>query len=154
MLSRACLLTIVAAVLAFCFAGHAGEKPAIVDEAEAAVRLRINAIESALQFERYEALLKRHLDLAEEVRALEQRASDPRKVAARKPALQLQAEQSCLNAIRKRLAELESENVKLRKTLGKVPDAAARHDPGRTLDKILDRLNSIDKRLEKLERRK
>jgi hypothetical protein len=151
MYARPCLLAFVAALLAASFTGFAGEKKPSEDVSEIKVRLRLNAIETVILLERYETLFKREQDLQDSVRACTKDLLPQYQQA-------LLDTQGNLDMIRLKLVTLESEKTKLTARLGKkeVSDAYSEQleKTNRTLEKILDGLNSIDKRLEKMERPK
>jgi len=151
-----CLPTFVPALLVVSLVGAPApdEKKAPEDLSEMKVRLRLNAIETAQFLEHFGALVKRELGLQDSVRAC-MKSGDPRLPQYQQA---LQEAQDDLAKTKKRLTTLESERAKLverlgTKNTGDVPLESIER-ANRTLDKILERLSSIEKRLEKLERRK
>jgi hypothetical protein len=65
----------------------------------------------------------------------------------------LRETQADLETTKRRMVELEAERLKLIRTLGKAPDTTSQ-DTERILNKILDRLIAIEKRLEKMDLRR
>jgi predicted transcriptional regulator len=152
MLTRTCLLALACVLLATSVADSTDEKSAPEDLSESRVRYRLNAIETAQLLNYYEVLVKRELDFRENMRASLQASGN--RVAEFQQALQdLQAD---LAAIKRKLVALEVERTERTARLGKGGPADATPDSlervNRTLDKVLERLNTIEKRLEKLER--
>jgi hypothetical protein len=153
MSSRVGLLLLSCAFFALCFAGHAEEKKeekkTPKNDPETAVRLRLNAVEAAVQLAHYEALVKRELRLKDSVRACE-KSGDVRLPEYKQA---LKETQSDLDTARKRMAELDSEKQKLTRARGKKQEPAPQ-ETDRILEQILDRLTAIEKRLEKIEKQK
>jgi hypothetical protein len=89
------------------------------------------------------------------LRALRVKSGDPRLPQYQQA---LQEAQDDLKTTKKKLVQLESERAKLATRLeSKIGEGAGLESEKRThqlLEKILDRLSSIEKRLEKLERQK
>jgi hypothetical protein len=112
---RLCLPAFAGALFLLPLAGHGEEKPAPEAPAEARVRLRLNAIETATLLGRYESLLKRELGLHENVRACVKSGDN------RLPEYQqvLQEVQDDLEQTKKRLTTLEAERAKLTERPGK-----------------------------------
>jgi hypothetical protein len=146
MLRHAALLLVACACLALSFAGRAEEKKPTRDHSEAAVRLRLNAVEYGILLDRYEMLLKRELAQKDSLRLYSP-------ATRAKQENSLKETQVALEAVRKQAGELESERLKLLRTLGKVQEAAPL-ESDRILKKILERLVSIEKRLEKMDKPK
>ena len=117
-----------------------------------AIRLKLNAIESSTLLEHYETIAKRELGLHDSVRACLKSGDN------RLPQYQqaLQESQDDLDTTKKKLVALEAEKKKLITQLGAkdlltaLIERVERTD--RNLIKIVDRLNALEKRLEKLER--
>jgi hypothetical protein len=133
--------------------GPSGDAKELAEQiAEIKISLRLNAIQTTKLLAQYERILQREMDLHGSVRAIE--PPDPRALQYQQA---LQDAQSDLVAVKKKLIALEVENVKLAKRLPKqdqveeTPKPAER--PDRILEKILERLESIEKRLVKMERR-
>jgi hypothetical protein len=165
MFTRLGLPALACAAVLFSLPGHGVEKvdrrPAAAraakaepaDPAEAAVALRLNGLELALLYRRYDSTLFREMDLKEQVRSGEKDGNNPRALAEAKRLLE--RTQDHLAATKKRLVELEKEKRKLSRAAGSAGEAADPADrTARALEKILEKLDSIDKRLEKAERRK
>jgi hypothetical protein len=153
MLNRICLPAL-ACGLVVSLAGRAGESKAVEDASEMKVRLRLNAIESAKLQEHYERLVKRELELEDGVRACRKSGDGrlPEYLQA------LQEAQGDLEKTKKKLVALESERDKVLRRLATKNRQVASPEPARQadriLEKILERLDSIEKRLQKLERAK
>jgi hypothetical protein len=144
------LLTFACACLAFSLAGgHAqqGDKQAPKGDPESAVRLRLSAVELAVLQTHYETLLKRELSGKENARQFTG-------VRAKENEAALKELRGDLETIRRRMVELETERQKLLLTLGKAPETASPQDKDRTIRMLLDRLNVLEKRVEKLEKQK
>src|SRR5262249_38325652 len=130
--------------------GPGDDKLTPEEAAEARVHLRLNTIRNTKLLTHYESLVTRELSLQASIRAAA-KANDmrlPDYQATHQDVL------TDLETTRKELIVLEKERIKLLRRLGK-PDAAEEaSSPGDraagTLDKILERLNSIEKRLERL----
>ena len=149
---------VLAGVLGMAFGAQAGDtggpssvkkdtskKPADEDLAEVKVRLRLIAIETATHLKLYE----KSFATAKEIEG--DMAFSAANDGARLPEYQrrLQHYQSAITKSKKALVDLEVEKAKLTKQLG-----ATKLDDGADalLERILGRLNSIDKRLEKMGR--
>jgi hypothetical protein len=134
--------------------GSAGETKPADNPAEMKVRLKLNVIESCKLLEHYGSLLDRVLALQHSIRACV-KSGDERLAQYEQALTEAQAD---LERTKKRLIVLESEKAKLVERLGlkNAGDGSPEHLEGvnRMLDRILDRLAGIEKRLEKLERRK
>jgi chromosome segregation ATPase len=159
MFNRACVVTFGCLLLVFSFSGHGRDKApsgkeqkrGAEDPSEMTVRFRLNGIEAATYYEEYRQAVKRERGLQENVRACIQ--SGDNRLPEYKQALQ--NTQDDLAKLKKKLAALESEKTKLVRALGKKrADELSLEAKDRTLDKILERLTAIDKRLEKIERRR
>src|SRR5713226_318292 len=130
--------------------GPSGDAKEMAEQiAEIKITLRLNAIHSSRLLAEYERLLKVMTDLRNSARSLE--PMDKRALQYERAFEDYKSE---LVAAKKNLIALEVENVKLAKRLPKqdqveeTPKPAERLD--RVLEKILERLDSIEKRLEKL----
>jgi hypothetical protein len=125
------------------------EKQAMETKPEATVRLKLNGIETATLLVRYEKLLQRELEVEENVKACN-KVGDLR---LREYEDALKDAQEGLEATKKKLLDLELERSRLMERLGKKEsgDASAEQidKMNRTLEKILERLISIEKQLEK-----
>jgi hypothetical protein len=151
-----CLPIALAALLAGTLPGTPApqDAKAPADPSEMRVRLRLNAAEAAQLLQHYEGLVKRELGLQESVRACTKSGD------ARLPQYQqaLQEVQDDVKTTKERLVRLESEREKLVERLGpKSREEVALELVERTshtLEKILERLSGIEKRLEKLERQR
>ena len=155
MLARVCIAAFACALLSSpYFFGSAGEKKQAEDLSELKVRLRLNAIESSRLMDHYAALFARELGLQDSVRACIKSGDD------RLPQYQqaLNQARADLEQTKKKLSALESEKTKLIERLGAKNAAEATLDRlesvNRVLDRILERLGSLEKRLEKLERQR
>lgn len=124
------------------------------DRSELKVELRLNDAQTTHLMEHYEMLVKRESNLQGSVRACV-KSGDPRLAEYQQA---LQEAQDDLKATKKKLVQLESDRAKLVKRLKtKTGGGAGLESSERThqlLEKILDRLSAIEKRLEKLERQK
>jgi hypothetical protein len=153
MFKRICLV-FACALCASSLGGAGDEKKKPESPAEVQVRLRLNAIESAALLERYEMLIKQELSLQDSLRACIKSGDD----RVHQYGQALQDAQSDLEKAKKTLITLELDRARLLERLGKknAADAtpAAPHSVSDALDRILMRLSSIEKRLEKLERPK
>jgi hypothetical protein len=135
-------------------AGAAGETKAPEDVPEMKVRLRLNAIETAKLQEHYQGLVQRELELQDSVRACRKSGDGrlPEYLEA------LQETQGDLEKTRKKLVALESEREKVLRRLAAQSGPGASPEPppkaDRILEKILERLGGIEKRLQRLERPK
>jgi hypothetical protein len=118
---------------------------------QASVRWKLNRIETAKLLERYENLLQREMILRDDVKIYTKSGNNH-------PLLQqsedrLEQVQENLETTKKKLVDLEMEKTKLIEHFGKPEpgDGSAEHiDPlNRTLEKILERLTAIEKRLDK-----
>jgi hypothetical protein len=154
MLSRIGLSAFACAWVLFSPASRADERQANEDPSVSRVRLRLNAIETSVLLEHYERLVKRELGLQENVRACA-RSGDNRLAEYQQA---LQEAQGDLDATRKKLVALETEKRELIARLRKQGISVTVPEPTdgghRTLEKILERLKKIEKRLEKLDRPK
>ena len=142
--------TFAGLLLMLSFAPAADVKQPVDDLSEVRVCLRLNAIETAILTAHYEALVKRELGLQDAVRACV-RSGDERLEQYQQS---LQEARADLEHARKKLVALEFEKDKLIKRLGPQNHGPAAPDLHRTLEKLLERLGSIDKLLEKIERQK
>lgn len=145
-------VALVCAYLATASPGVGGEKKPADDLVEKKVRLRVNAIETAVITEQVEMLIKREFNLRGSVRACI--ASGDERLPQYQKALA--DAQTDLEQNKKKLVELESERAKLIERLGPKVAAEEAHEHAakmtRLLEQILDRLISIEKRLQRLER--
>ena len=152
MFTRIFVPTLACAVLAFPLARSADEKQTPEQLSEMRVRLRLNAIETSKLEEHYETLVKRELSLQDNVRAC-LKSGDQRLPEYQQA---LQDAQADLEKTKTKLVARELEKAKLSERLGKrqPQDASleAIEKSNRTLEKILERLGSIEKRLEKVQR--
>jgi hypothetical protein len=127
----------------------ADEKQLLETKSQATVRLKLNGIETAKLLERYEKFLQREMDLQENVKACN-KSGDPRLPQYEDA---LKDAQEALEPTKKKLFDLEMEKAKLVERLGKKEsgDASAEQidKMNRILEKILERLSSIEKRLER-----
>jgi hypothetical protein len=148
-------LALSSGVLTFSFTGYMDDDTNVQDAHAVAVRLKLNALEVAVIIERYEDYIRSQAALEETIQALQAAGAPLAKSQEmlKSKQSQLLKLQSKMSAARKRLVGLESETAKLKRILGKAPGAAPA-EGDHTLNKILDRLSAIEKRLEKLERRK
>ena len=151
MCTRSWFLILAGVLLVTPHAGSADDK-ALESTSEKVVRLKLNGIETAQLLEHHEWLSKRELSLQDSVRACIKAGSN------RLPEYQqsLKETRDDLDATKQKLVALEVEKRKLTAQLGKADLPDTMSDPleraNQTLAKILERLSSIDKRLEKLER--
>jgi hypothetical protein len=153
MLTRPWLPALACAALLFSLAGHGNEKaakPEPPDPAEAAVGLRLNAREVALLMDGYNALLREATGGRAALRQL--KPGHPRVAQLKQELKELGDDMA---ETKKRLVGLEKERRKLARAAGSAGEAADPADrTARALEKIVEKLDSIDKRLEKAERRK
>lgn len=156
-MARRVALTAVVTILIACALPAApvpDEKKHPEEAAEAEVRLRLIGIESAQLLDQYGVVYKRELNLQDSVRACA-RTGDPRLAEYQQVLKDAQAD---LEKVKKGLVSLELERAKLLDRLGRkaAPEGAAEplERANRTLEKILDRLGGLDKRLEKIERQR
>jgi hypothetical protein len=149
MFTTSCLLAVVFAAVPPSLGAPALEKEVLETKAQATVRLRLNVVETVMLLERYEKLLQREIDLQESVKACN-KSGDPRLPEYEDA---LKDAQEALEATKKKLFDLEMEKVKLMERLGKKESGDVSPEQidkiNRTLEKILERLTSIEKRLEK-----
>jgi hypothetical protein len=128
------------------------------ERAEATTRLKLIDIEARIALDGYERGVKHVLDLRENVRALLRIQATPQNQQRLADAqLALQDTEQDVKEAREKLVRLELERTRLLHRLGRkggaeaVPTLADRLQ--RSLDQILERVASIEKRLERLERR-
>jgi hypothetical protein len=154
MVTRLSLPALACALLLASGADSADETKTPKPSPEATVRLKLNEIETSKLLDHYGTLVKRELGLRDNVRACI-KSNDKRLPEYQKA---LQDAQDDLDSTKKKLVALERERKKLATPLGKKEqrDAPAEQleKANRTLSKILERLGSIEKRLEKMEGRK
>jgi len=149
MFTTSCFLAIVFAAVPPGLGAPALEKESLETKSRATVRLKLNVIETGKLLERYEKLLQREMDLQENVKACN-KSGDPRL-----PQYQdaLKDAQEALEPTKKKLFDLDMEKAKLMERLGKKDSGDASPEQidkmNRTLEKILERLTGIEKRLEK-----
>ena len=154
MLTTTCFLGITLSVLPPNLGVPADPKQTLEETAKTTVRLKLNAIEIANLLERYEKLLQREADLTGSVRATVKSGDE------RQPHYQdaLKETQDDLERIKRRLIELEMEKAKLAQPRPQKEIVERRDDSfdrtNRLLEQILERLISIEKRLDRSEREK
>ncbi|MBI2803488.1 MAG: hypothetical protein HYX68_00710 [Planctomycetes bacterium] len=146
----AALVCVFFSVAPICESG--GEKDGTVGVVESKVRLRLNVIERSKLTERYGLLFDRELNLQDSVQACLKSGDE------RLPLYQqaLQAVQTDQKKIKKRLTVLEAENTQLMKRIGKKNATEISFEELETLNRaivrVLDRLQKVEKRLDKLEK--
>jgi septal ring factor EnvC (AmiA/AmiB activator) len=117
--------------------------------AQAIVRLKLNKIETAKLLNRYAFLIQREMDLQGSVKACV-KSADTRLQEYKDALTQAQDD---LETTKKKLVDLEVEKAKLIEQFGKPESADASAENidrlNRNLEKILERLTTIEKRLEK-----
>lgn len=154
MLTPCCFFALALAAVPPSLGAPANEKHEREATAQATVQLKLNGIETARLMERYEKLFQREIDLTDTVRACA-RTGDERLAGYENTRKDVQAD---LKETKSRLLDLELEKPKLLERLGKKessdPPAEAIQRTNQLLEKIVDRLISIEKRLEKMERQK
>jgi hypothetical protein len=152
--NRLLLITLVFAFVLPAFAGPAAEEKAVKEASTQKVRLRLLAIETSQLTAHYEGLVKRELELHDAVRSC-MKSGDERSHEYEQALLQTKKD---LEETKDRLVALEFEKFKLTDGQAKkaLEDAAVESTEklNRTLDAILQRLDKIDKRLEKMEAQK
>jgi hypothetical protein len=154
MLTTSCLVAMTLAAIPPALGAPADPKQTLEETAKVTVRLKLNAIETANLLERYEKLFQREADLTGSVRACAKSGDE------RQPQYQdaLKETQDDLQKIKVRLVELEMEKAKLAQPRGQKEIVERRDDSydrtNRLLEQILERVISIEKRLEKTEREK
>jgi septal ring factor EnvC (AmiA/AmiB activator) len=154
MLTTSCFIAMTLAVGPLALGAPADPKQTLEETSKATVRLKLNAIETAKLLERYQKQLQREADLSGSVRATVKSGDD------RLPQYQdaLKEAQDDLERIKQKLVDLEMEKAKLLQQLGKKeaaeggPESVDRTN--RLLEQILDRVISIEKRLDKADRQK
>jgi hypothetical protein len=119
---------------------------------EIRVSLRLNAIQASKALDLYERLAKRELELPDSIRAAAQ-TGDGRLPQYQQALTEVQAD---VAVIKKKLVALETERAKLTKRLKKLNTAEETAGLPETtnclLERILERLGRIEKRMEKMER--
>jgi hypothetical protein len=149
MFTTSCFLAVVFAAGPPSLGAPADEKQLLETKSQATVRLKLNVIESAKLLERYEKLLQREIDLQENVKACN-KSGDPRLPEYEDA---LKDAQEALETTKKKLLDLEMEKARLIERLGKKDSGDASSEQieklNRTLEKILERLTGIEKRLER-----
>jgi hypothetical protein len=144
------MLMCASLVPAFGPSGDDKETPDQVHEIR--IALKLNAIQASKLLERYEKFLTQELNIQMDIRVA--RPTETRLPEWHQHLLDTQTE---LETIKKKLVTLEVENAKLAKRFPKrnrpdeTPDAT--QPSNGLLERILDRLDRIEKRLEKMERR-
>jgi hypothetical protein len=145
--TTSCLLAVVFASVAPAL----GAPASLEATSQATVRWKLNRIETAKNLERYENLLQREMILRDDVMAYNKSGGYPGLLQACEE--RLEQVQENLETTKKQLVELEMEKAKLIEHFGKPESGDASTDNierlNRTLEKILDRVTTIEKRLEK-----
>jgi hypothetical protein len=153
MFAKVCIPGFACVLLVSVFGPAADDKDAPEEVHEIRVSLRLNAIQTAKVLDQYEKLAQREIQLPDGIRAAA-RSGDTRLPELQQALAEVQAD---ILTAKKKLIELESEKAKLVKRLKKINVADETPAPAETanrlLEKILDRLVSIEKRLEKIERK-
>jgi hypothetical protein len=146
------VLVFAFAFLATSFSGSAGEKKPVESVPEMKVRVRLINIETAILMDDYAIHLKREIDLRDSVRA-SKRNGDERLPDYQKA---LDDTRSDLDQTRKRLLTLETDKAALIERLGPKYVVEEPSEQSiriqRALEQILDRLTTLERRLQKLER--
>ncbi len=149
MFTTSCFLAVVFAAGSPALGAPADEKQVLETKSQATVRLKLNVVETGKLLARYEKLLQREMDLQENVDACN-KSGDPRLPQYEDA---LKDAQEALETTKKKLLDLEVEKAKLIERLGKKESSDASPEQidkmNRTLERILERLTSIEKRLEK-----
>jgi hypothetical protein len=134
--------------------GPSGDDKEVVDQVhEVRIALRLNAIQASKLLERYERYVTQEMNIQMDIRVA--RPTETRLPEWHQHLTDTQTE---LETIKKKLIALDAERAKLAKRLGKQnrPDEAL--DPTKPttglLEKMLERLENIEKRLEKIEQRR
>ena len=152
MFARICLAGFACVLFAFPVGPAADDKQVSQGVPETLISLRLNAIQTAKLLEAYEKYVQQEQELQLDLRVAD--PMDPRLTEYRK---RIDIVATKLDTIKNKLITLETEKAKLIKRLPKekladeAPGSAARANL--LLEKILERLGSIEKRLEKMERR-
>jgi hypothetical protein len=153
MFATTCFSAILYASLAFTSGPSGNAKETAESVHEVRVSLQLNAILISSLLERYEKYAKQEMNIELDIRAA-------KAMEARLPEWKqhLEDTRAELATIKKKLVALETEKAKLTKRLKQLnaPDetAAQSETTHRLLEKILERLGSIEKRLEKMERQR
>jgi hypothetical protein len=153
MFARACLPGFACVLLALSFTPAGDDKDVVDEVAEIRVSLRLNAIQTSKVLDLYEQLAKRELELQDSIRAVA-KTGDGRPQQLEQALAVVQAD---VSVTKKKLVALETERAKLTQRLKKLTaadeTAAQAETTNRLLEKILERLGSIEKRLVKMEGR-
>jgi hypothetical protein len=147
MLTTNCFLVVLFATVPATF----GAPTSLEATSQAAVRLKLNAIETARFLERYEKDFAFRMHCEENIELYSKAAVDPEILKRQKS--DLESVEDSLEKTKKKLVDLEVEKTKLIEQFGKPESADAsteRMDKmNRTLQKILERLAAVENRLEK-----
>jgi hypothetical protein len=145
-------IRLAALVLALLLVPQARSAPlriAAPDPAEATVRLRLNALETSELLGRYRTLVRRELSLQDSVRACLKSGED----RLHEYQQALQETQDDLANTKKRLVTLETEKTRLNERLGRkavsAPAVESSDRSLRILKELLERLDRIEKQMEK-----
>jgi hypothetical protein len=148
------MLSTTSCLFAVMFASVApslGAPASLEATSQASVRWKLNRIETAKNLERYENLVQREMNLRDDVKAYIKSSNNPDLLHACEESLKQVQEN--LETTKIRLVDLEVEKAKLIDQFGKPEsgDAATENIDrlNRSLEKILERLTTIEKRLEK-----
>jgi hypothetical protein len=153
MFTSASLYAVLFALLAFTAGPSAEAKETVESVHDVRIALQLNAILISSLLERYEKYAKQEMNIELDIRAA-------KAMEAHLPEWKQHLEDTRAEfaTIKKKLVVLDAERAKLTKQLKKLnaadEPAAQPETTNRLLEKILERLGSIEKQLEKMERQR